>query len=253
MAKKSSRKKKQTAKSTPPPQRKQSKPKSQASKKKNRNLFIGLIVAGLVLVGILAVVGFMNGQKTKTAASETTASIDERMGKPVDRTTIGDPNAPVLVETYEDFLCPHCADFTLELGPVLMDLVKDGTARWEYKYRVIGGTDSLTANMAAECAADQGKFWEYHEELFRRIQDNGKVAVFPKNLKKLAEDLGLDMDQFNQCLDSKEHLNEIQKIDKLAAARGVNGTPTIFINGQIYNGPRSPDAFRAAIEAAAGQ
>ena len=253
MAKKSSRKKKQTPKSSPSPQRKQSKPKSQASKKKNRTLFIGLIIAGLVLVGILAVVGYMSGQKNKTVASETVGSIDERVGQPVDRTTIGDPNAPVLVETYEDFLCPHCADFTRELGPALMDLVKDGTVRWEYKYRVIGGADSYNANIAAECAADQGKFWEYHEELFRRISDQGKVAVFPKNLKQLAADMGLDTEQFNECLDKKEHLKEIQKIDQLAAARGVNGTPTIFINGQRYNGPRTEEAFRAAIEAAAGQ
>ncbi|HEY81156.1 MAG TPA: DsbA family protein [Caldilineae bacterium] len=214
-------------------------------------VFWGLIGLGILLIIALGAIGYVNSQKSKAAASEPGATIDERVGQPVDRTTIGDPNAPVLVETYEDFLCSHCADFTFELGPVLMELVKDGTVRWEYKYRVIGGADSYNANLAAECAADQGKFWEYHEELFRRIADQGKIAVFPKNLKKLAERMGLNGDQFNACLDKKEHLKEIQKIDQLAAARGVNGTPTIFINGQRYDGPRTPDAFRAAIAAAA--
>ncbi len=232
-------------KSSPQRSRKGSK-KSGSKKQQNRTIFWGAIGLGLALVIILAAVGFISSMPGKSAG----ASFDEIVGQPVDRTTIGDPNAPVLVETYEDFLCPHCADFTAELGPVLMDLVRDGKVRWVYKYRVIGGSDSLTANMAAECAADQGKFWPYHEELFRRIQEKGKIAVFPNSLKKLAADLGLDTDQFNQCLDSKQHLKEIQKIDQAAAARGVNGTPTIFINGQRYDGSRSPEAFKAAIEAA---
>ncbi len=233
-------------KSSPQRSRKGSK-KSGSKKKQNRTIFWIAIGLGLALVIILAAVGFISSRPGKSAD----AGFDERVGQPVDRTAIGDPNAPVLVETYEDFLCPHCADFTAELGPVLMDFVRDGTVRWAYKYRVIGGSDSLTANMAAECAADQGKFWPYHEELFRRIQEKGKIAVFPNSLKKLAADLGLDAAQFNQCLDSKQHLKEIQKIDQAAAARGVNGTPTIFINGQRYDGSRSPEAFKAVIEAAA--
>ncbi len=246
MAKKSSRKNKRSTKSSSSKRQKQ-----QASKKQNRLIFWGAIGLGIVLIAALAAVGYANSQKSKASQIDTTVPIHETVGQPVDRTTIGDPNAPVLVETYEDFLCPHCAEFTFELAPVLMDLVKEGTVRWEYKYRVIGGADSYNANLAAECAADQGKFWEYHEELFRRISDQGKVAVFPKNLKKLAADMGLDSKTFDDCFDSKKHLKEIQKIDQLAAARGVDGTPTIFINGQRYNGPRTPDAFRAAIEAAA--
>jgi protein-disulfide isomerase len=221
------------------------------NKKNNRTIFWIAIGLGVALIIALAAIGYASSQKNKSPAAA--AAIDASVGQPVHRTTIGDPNAPVLVETYEDFLCPHCADFTFESGPALLDLVREGKVRWEYKYRVIGGSDSLTANMAAECAADQGEFWEYHEQLFRRIDENGKVAVFPNSLKKLAADLGLDTEQFNQCLDSKQHLGEIQKIDQAAAARGVNGTPTIFINGQRYDGSRSPEAIKAAIEAAAQQ
>lgn len=225
--------------------------KVSSKKKQNRTIFWIAIGLGAVLIIALAAIGYASSQKNKAPAVDVNTTIDERVGQPVNRTTIGDPNAPVLVETYEDFLCPHCADFTEELGPVLLDFVKAGTVRWVYKYRVIGGSDSLTANMAAECAADQNKFWEYHEQLFRNITDNGKVAVFPNSLKKLAADMGLDTAQFDQCLDSKQHLKEIQKIDQAAAARGVDGTPTIFINGKRYGGSRTPEAFKAAIEAAA--
>ena len=247
MAKKSSRKKKSSSTTS---SRKGSRLKDASKKQQNRMVFWGLIGLGIMLIIALGAIGYTSSRKSHGSA-EGAVTIDERVGQPVNRTTIGDPNAPVLVETYEDFLCPHCAEFTFELGPILMDLVKDGTVRWEYKYRVIGGADSYNANIAAECAADQGKFWEYHEELFRRIADQGKIAVFPRNLKQLAADLGLDTNRFNECLDKKEHLKDVQKVDQLAAARGVDGTPTIFINGQRYDGPRTPDAFRAAIEAAA--
>ena len=224
--------------------------KVDSKKKNNRTIFWIAIGLGIVLIIALAAIGYISSQKNQ-APVNADVTIGERVGQPVDRTTIGDPNAPVLVETYEDFLCPHCAEFTFELGPVLLDLVREGKVRWEYKYRVIGGSDSLTANMAAECAADQGMFWEYHEELFRQFTNKGKVALFPNNLKKIAADMGLNEKQFNHCLDSKQHLKEIQAIDQAAAARGVNGTPTIFINGQRYNGPRTPEDFRAVIEAAA--
>ncbi len=228
-------------------QRKTSRKKS--PRKQNRTLFWAAIGLGVVLILILAGIGYAS---TRSKTSTTSAFIDETIGQPIDRTSIGDPDAPVVVETYEDFLCPHCAEFTRDLGPVLKDLVKEGKVRWVFKYRVIGGADSYNANMAAECAADQGKFWPYHEELFRRISEQGKIAVYPQGLKQLAADLGLDTQAFNQCFDSKTHLKDIQKIDQLAAARGVNGTPTIFINGQKYTGPRTPEAFRAAIEAAGG-
>ena len=217
-------------------------------KQQNRTLFWAAIGLGVALIIALAAIGYAGSQKNKTPANTI---IDENVGQPVNRTTIGDPNAPVLVETYEDFLCPHCADFTEELGPVLMDLVKAGAVRWEYKYRIIGGSDSINANMAAECAADQNRFWEYHEALFRRFTDKGQVAMLQSNLKKLAGELGLDRKAFDQCLDGREHLKDVQEIDQAAAARGVNSTPTIFINGQRYNGSRAPEAFKAAIEAAA--
>lgn len=217
-----------------------------SKKKQSRTIFWAAIGLGAVLIIALAAVGYASSQKNKAPVTDA-ATIDERVGQPVNRTTIGDPNAPVLIETYEDFLCPHCADFTAETGPTILDLVKAGTVRWDYKYRVIGGSDSLTANMAAECAADQNRFWEYHEQLFRNITDNGKVAVFPNSLKKLAADMGLDAKQFNDCLDSKQHLTDVQKIDQAAAAHGINSTPTIFINGKRYEGSRAPDVFKAAI------
>ena len=78
-------------------------------KKQNRTIFWAAIGLGVLLIIVLAAVGYASSQKNKAAQSAMTTTIDERVGQPVNRTTIGDPNAPVLVETYEDFLCPHCA------------------------------------------------------------------------------------------------------------------------------------------------
>jgi protein-disulfide isomerase len=247
MAKKSSRKRKRSAST----QHRTSRPVQQDGGSTNRWLLWGLIALGVVLVLGLAAVGFASTQQSKTPAA--TVASGDLSDVPVDRTSMGRPDAPVLVETYEDFLCPHCATFNRELGPTLKELVQEGKVRWEFKYRVIFGADAYNADLAAECAADQGKFWEYHDALFEQVTRRGKIAVLPKNLKKLAADMGLDEAQFNECFDKKIHLKEIKKIDQLAAARGVQGTPTIFINGERYTGPFEPDAFTAAIEAAANQ
>ncbi len=249
MAKKSSRKRKKASTSS----HRASRPTTQStSKSSQRWIFWGLIGLGVILVLGLAVLGYMSTQESKIPAQERT-SVHEEIGQPVEGRAIGDPNAPVLVETYEDFLCPHCAAFTSGVGPELMNLVKEGKVRWEFKYRVIFGADAYNADMAAECAADQNKFWEYHDALFQRITADGKIAVLPKNLKSLAQELGLDMDEFNTCFDTRKHLKTIQKEDQLAAARGVQGTPTIFINGQRYQGSFDAESFRAAVEAAIQQ
>ncbi len=241
-----------TKKNQPDSPRKASKPISDKSTKSggNRTILWIAIAAAAVLVIALIAVAVANQPKASTAAVPGT-SVSERVNQPVDRKIIGDLDAPVLIEVYEDFQCPHCQRFNADMeDSILDDLVAPGIARYSYKHRFVIGPDSVTAGMATECAADQGMFWEYHDALFAAIVNDSR-AVTTGNLKGLAEDLGLDKGQFNKCVDSKDHYDEVVRADSDASDQGINSTPTVFINGVRYEGAYEPEAFKAAVTAAA--
>ncbi|NUQ39220.1 MAG: thioredoxin domain-containing protein, partial [Caldilineales bacterium] len=162
------------------------------------------------------------------------------------------PDAPVEVIAYEDFQCSHCQRFNQEVkSSIMSDLVAPGLATFEFRHRFVIGPDSVRAGAAAECAADQGRFWEYHDALFAALIANPR-AVNSGDFKNLASQIGLDTAAFNQCVDSDTHIEKMLREDNEARNAGVNATPTILINGQRYQDAFTPEAFKAAVEAAAG-
>ena len=97
---------------------------------------------------------------------------------------------------------------------------------------------------AAECADDQGKFWEYQDLIW------ANRAVDLNSLKGYATQLGLDTATFNDCLDSGKQASEVQKDYQDGQSYGVTGTPTFFINGQLLKGAKPFETFQAMIDAA---
>lgn len=203
--------------------------------------------AGVALLVILAVVALVaNRPRTTTPTGSTVA---EQVGQPVDRRLLGRPDAPVVVVAYEDFQCPHCQDFSLALEGTIRELVAAGTIRFEFKPRFVIGPESVTAMMAAECAADQGRFWEYHDALFAALKRNPRANQI-SDFEKLAVDIGLDSAAFNRCLEGQQHKEALLREDIQARDDGINATPTVFINGKRYQGRFDPAEFRAAVEQA---
>ena len=96
---------------------------------------------------------------------------------------------------------------------------------------------------AAECADEQGKFWEYHDLIFAR-----QASLSLENLKSWAVELGLDAGAFNTCLDSGAMAGEVGEDAQAGRAAGVTGTPAFLVNGQLITGARPVEAFAAAIE-----
>lgn len=157
----------------------------------------------------------------------------------------GTQSAQVTLIQYSDFQCPFCTRFKTTLDQVLKDYA--GKVRLVYRHFPLRSIHPLAqkAAEASECAADQGKFWDMHDELFA-LNDGGSLTL--DAIKKTAGDLKLDTTKFNACLDggTKAAIVEVDYQDGLAG--GVNGTPATFINGQYVAGALPYEQIKMVID-----
>ncbi len=163
--------------------------------------------------------------------------------------SLGPADAPVVLTEFSDFQCPFCGRFAIDTEPQIIEqYVKTGKVRLEYKHFIVIGEESWWAAEAAECAAEQGKFWEYHDLLFQR-QGGENVGTFAKpKLKGFATELKLDRDAFDKCLDSDVYKARVEADIAEGRALGVRSTPSFFVNKQAIVGAQPFSVFRDAIE-----
>ncbi|MGH2461125.1 MAG: DsbA family protein [Chloroflexota bacterium] len=165
--------------------------------------------------------------------------------------SLGSPNAPVTVVEWADFQCPYCRGFALGAGKQLIqNLVPSGRVRFVWRNFAFLGPESVWAAEAAACAADQGKFWEYHDKLFDEQGGENQGGFSKANLERFASELGLDAAAFDHCLTSDQHQAAVEGERDVGTREGVDATPTIFVNGQKYVGPPTYDRLVAMIDTA---
>ncbi len=124
-----------------------------------------------------------------------------------------------------------------------------GEVRFVYRHFAFLGEESVWAAEAAECAADQGKFWEYHDILYEKWAGTNVGAYAYNNLLGFADILELDSQQFADCMNERSHVERVRSDSRFAEANGITSTPTVFVNGERVRGAEY-GAFRNAIEAA---
>lgn len=112
----------------------------------------------------------------------------------------------------------------------------------------------MDASLAAHCAGDQNKFWEYHDLLFAARTGENVGDFKRENLDKFAKQLNLNMDQFKQCVDSKKYADFLTAEKQEGQRNGVSSTPTIFVNGKPNAGflPYESQKSDASLTIAAG-
>lgn len=171
-----------------------------------------------------------------------------------DGTAWGPLIAPVVVEVYSDFQCPFCARFAEEAGyQLLLEYGESDLVRFEYKHFAFLGTESNLAAEASECAAEQGQFWPFHDTLFVNLRGQNQGSYSNAALKSMATALDLDEGAFNSCLDSNRYRDEVRQETAEGQQRGVNSTPTIFVNGEVVTGAIPYTQLRSMVEAALNQ
>jgi len=177
---------------------------------------------------------------------------------PADGRQCGADSALVKIIEFSDYQCPWCKRFVdateLELERQYID---KGLVQLEFhNFAILGGdappeqNESTLAAEAAECANDQGRYWEYHYKLFAEQRGENQGAFRPERLKQFASDLALDREDFDRCLDSHEHSDLILEQQRAALEAGVRGTPSFLVNGELAEGFRTFEQFAALIEAA---
>lgn len=175
-------------------------------------------------------------------------------GLPSDGYAMGQPDAPVTIEVYADFQCPYCQRFSLLVGPQILDRwVRPGLARLVFRDFAFLGEESRWAAVAARLAAEQDRFWPFHDLLYSNLLGENVGSFTPDRLLLMGRMAGLEMDSLIAGLQVPEAratwATIEQEVRDAATTRGVSATPTVFVDGvRVAN----PDAasIDAAVEAA---
>jgi protein-disulfide isomerase len=218
-----------------------------------RNITIVAVIAGLVIVAVVAF-GQLGNRVSGTFLNPGITYPASVIGP--DR-TLGSSSAPVTLEVYEDFQCPICARYSLTEEPLLVSqYVSPGTLRIVHHDIAIlgrGGADdeSKLAATGAACAVDQGKYWDYAHWVYRNQDGENQGGFRRDRLTAIAEAAGLDGTTFSTCLDSVNAIQQVTDITNQAVSMGINSTPTMYIGDQQIVGLKSAQELGALIEAAA--
>jgi protein-disulfide isomerase len=212
-------------------------------KQKQRNKLMAIVA----VVAVVAVAGLIVAGNALRGDNETVRYASQAQGR-----VLGDPNAPVLIEAWEDYQCPVCkqANATV-LEQIDKNFISTGVARLEYRNFAFLGAESTAAAEAAECAAEQNKFWAYHDALYDAQRAENSGAFSTDKLKVLAMTASLDRASFNTCVDDHRYKDVIASEKASGVNIGVGATPTFFVNGKRITDWRDYAAFAAAIEQAA--
>ncbi|MBU1037040.1 DsbA family protein [Patescibacteria group bacterium] len=160
----------------------------------------------------------------------------------------GDLNAPIMIVEFSDFQCPYCD----MVHPVLDRLVEEykGKVAWVYRHLPLDQLHPYAqkASEASECAADQGKFWEYSDKLY----ENQKL-INNDYFSQLAGELKLNQGNFDDCLSSGKYTQKVKDQKNEAITAGLTGTPGLFVNDQFVRGALPYDNFKQLIDSLLSQ
>jgi protein-disulfide isomerase len=261
--------------------------KKEVEKNDEKKNYVMYVLIGLLVVGAFALGNLYTKVKmlekgtsgqaavpTAGAAAPQVAQATTTPGKPVDikiadnDPQLGSKDAKVTVVIFEDFQCPFCGAFAgldekmiknmqaqdATWQPALSNIKKDyvdtGKVRLVWKDYPFLGDESKWSAIAARCAQDQGKFWEYHDYLFSHQNGENQGSFSKDNLKKFAATLGLNTQTFNNCVDSNKYDAKPAEWVAFGQSVGVSGTPGTFVNGTLISGAAPYSTFKSAIDAA---
>lgn len=218
-------------------------------------ILAGVMIAGAVMYGGGAKTGAPtptgNPALNQPAAAGVALSDDVKKflaDRPGDY-VFGNPDAPVTITEFGDFECPFCAQFHSTTRQQIIDkYVKTGQVKFLWRHFPLTAIHKQAepASVAAECAGEQGKFWQYHDLVFETKKfDNASLVTH-------AGTLNLNIDDFKSCIDSGKYLEKVRSETNLGLQAGISGTPSFFVNGELIVGAIPFSSFEPLILKALG-
>lgn len=203
---------------------------------------IVVVLGALVGIGLWAALG--SGENVPDTSQPNVVGADVEVGS---LPPLGNPDAPVQIVMFGDYQCQFCEQFVRETEQQLRaQYIQPGDVVLWWRDFAVLGDGSVRAARAARCANEQGSFWRYHDQLY--LNHEG-----PMTSDALAEHvrlLGLDQERFDACLDSERYSAEVSADQQYGRGLGVQGVPTLFINGRKVVGAQNYEVFKRIIDEA---
>jgi protein-disulfide isomerase len=210
----------------------------------NRYYYLGIpIIIGIALALSLSSLG-NNSEESRLTKKNLLEN-----GSPM----LGNPSAPISILEWGDYQCTYCYRFhTSSFNVILDEYVNSGRANFVFKDFPLNGPDSVFAAEAAYCAEDQGKYWQYHDELYTNWGGERTGWITVNSLNKFADTVDLEIDKFNSCINEHKYRQRVLELEKFGKDIGIDATPSflIFNDEKIIKirGNQPLDAFRKAID-----
>jgi protein-disulfide isomerase len=220
----------------------------QKERTRNRVLVISLVAVGALLIASALILPGISKNKTPVIAVTPKAIYSQENGS-----HLGDPNAPVKVDIFEDFRCSGCLYYHLNIEPqIIQTYVITGKVYYSFhSYLIIDINDGSDASYrsinAALCAGEQGRFWDFHDTLFANQVTESASLFTDERLNTMAQNLKLDMSAFNQCYKAKRFASEIQDDMTQAQTLQLRGTPSALVNGTLVQVDQLASAIDTAL------
>ena len=219
-----------------------------------------IVIAMVALVVVTGVVFSIFGQSDKTTAS--LSGLDGIKLKPAVTSTIDTANgsaisfengAATTIDVWEDSQCPVCKLFEDANGAYIESLIREKKANVRYHVLSFLGDESVRAANASFCAADEGQYLDFHKAIYA-VQSTVENSGFWSNetLVEMGKKIGITSTKFEDCVTKGSKVDLVQANSESMSKFGVQGTPTVFINGKKWERTQNAfvlDEFKAAVEA----
>lgn len=179
-----------------------------------------------IMIGIAAAMFLAFYPESYDDSKSLTSSRLVANGSPV----MGDSNAPITVLEWGDYQCTFCYKFHQNtLDTIIEDHIKTGKIKLVFRDFPLNGPDSVLAAEASYCANEQEKYWQYHDELYENWEGERTGWITRESLEMFADAVGLNLDEFNRCLDSHKYQNRVNANYEFGKDIGIDATPSFLV------------------------